>query len=85
MVEGLAPYASRQAFIYRSNDDGSSTEIPVQLHKILARKSPDVALRADDILYVPDSTGKRITLSALEKVGLYGSTMTAAALYAGLK
>ena len=33
-------------------------QIPVDLKKILALKSEDISLRQNDILYVPDSTGK---------------------------
>lgn len=34
------------------------TESPVQLKRILEAKAPDVPLQADDILFVPTSTGK---------------------------
>lgn len=34
-------------------------EIPIDLKKILAGKSPDVALEGNDILFVPDSTSKK--------------------------
>ena len=30
------------------------------------RKSPDVALMANDILYIPDATGRRVALSVLQ-------------------
>lgn len=33
-------------------------QLPVDLKKILALKSEDISLRQNDILYVPDSTGK---------------------------
>ncbi|MFN7985431.1 MAG: polysaccharide biosynthesis/export family protein [Vicinamibacterales bacterium] len=54
-------------------------EVRVDLKKILAGKSGDVALIAGDILVVPDSTSKRATTRALEAaiqmglmVGSYG-------------
>jgi len=38
---------------------GGRNEIPIDLKKIMDRKSPDVPLSANDILYVPDATGAR--------------------------
>jgi polysaccharide export outer membrane protein len=84
MVEGVTPYSAKQAFIYRSAGDGQPREeIPLDLKKIMARKAPDVAVNADDILYIPDATGRRLALAALEKVALYGSGAAAAVIYAG--
>jgi len=50
--EGLAPYAAKLAYIYRRTD-GAASEVPVELRKIMDRKSEDVPLAANDILYVP--------------------------------
>jgi hypothetical protein len=33
-------------------------QVPVDVKKILTLKSEDISLRQNDILYVPDSTGK---------------------------
>lgn len=41
-------------------------EIPVDLKKILAGKAQDVALRANDILFIPTSATKNIALRSLE-------------------
>ena len=81
MSEGLIPFASKQAYIYRREGAaGPKTEIPVELRKIMERKSPDVQLMANDILYVPDNTGRRTTLTALEKILSFGSTAGAGLL-----
>ncbi len=86
MVEGVAPYASRQAYIYRSKGEGQPRqEIPIELKKILTRKTPDVPLLADDLLYIPDATGRRLALTAIEKAVLYGSGAASALIYAGVK
>jgi polysaccharide export outer membrane protein len=83
LAEGLAPYASKQAYIYRREASaGSKQELPIELDKILKRKSPDVPLEANDILYIPDNTGRRATMTAIEKVLLVGSGFGAAAIYA---
>jgi polysaccharide export outer membrane protein len=86
MVEGVAPYASKVAWVYRMQGDGQPrTEIPIQLSKILERKSPDVPLLPDDILYIPDAKGMRAGLTALEKVLIYGSGAASALIYAGVR
>ncbi|HSW51503.1 MAG TPA: polysaccharide biosynthesis/export family protein [Bryobacteraceae bacterium] len=81
LAEGLAPYASKQAYIYRQDGStGSKHEIAIELSKILKRQSPDVPLRPDDILYIPDNSGRRITMSALEKIAGFGSSTASGVL-----
>jgi polysaccharide export outer membrane protein len=82
LSEGLAPYYTKDAFIYRQEGAGSKNEIPVPLEKIMQRKSPDVPLLANDILYIPDNKGKRVTAGALEKLGIVGAALGAALIYA---
>ena len=74
LSEGLSPFANKNAFIYRREGNGSKNEIPVALDKILARKSPDVSLIANDIFYIPDNRGKRIGVKAIEAIVGAGST-----------
>ena len=73
--------------IYRreGGPNGKSNEIPIELKQIMDRKSPDVALIANDILYVPDRTGRRATMTALEKVLLFGGGAVTALIYAGMR
>jgi polysaccharide export outer membrane protein len=74
LAEGLAPYPSKQAYIYRQDPvTGSKNEIEIPLGKILSRKAPDVPLQPDDIFYVPDNTGRRLTVGALEKIATFGA------------
>jgi len=80
LAEGLAPFANKQAFIYRREGAGTKNEISVPLDKIMKRQAPDVALAANDILYIPDNRGKRIGMAALEKILLFGGTAGATAL-----
>jgi polysaccharide export outer membrane protein len=51
---GLDSFSRKKAYIYRA-EPGNPTkrEIEVPLKRILDRKSPDVKLPANDILYVP--------------------------------
>ncbi len=79
MGEGLSQFYGNTAYIYRVDDaKGTKNEIEIPLKKILDRKSPDVALQARDILYIPDSTGKR----TWEKVlSLGGATASGVAIF----
>jgi polysaccharide export outer membrane protein len=84
--EGLTPFASNHAYIYRQADAREAKqEIPVDLKKILDRKAPDVPLQAGDLLYIPDNHNKRITLGALDKLITAGSITSSAAIYAGVR
>jgi polysaccharide biosynthesis/export protein len=60
------------------------TEIPVELSKIMDRKSPDVALEANDILYIPDNRARRTTMSAIEKAIGFAAGTASGALILGL-
>lgn len=75
LSEGLMPFAAKRAFIYRRSEGSAvQEEITVELSKIMDRKSPDLALAPDDILYVPDSKGRRLTATTLERLSGFGST-----------
>jgi polysaccharide biosynthesis/export protein len=82
LAEGLAPYSANVAYVYRRGTDASAPprEIPVPLKKILKRQAEDVVLEPNDILYVPESGGRRLGVAALEKIVLFGSTAGATAL-----
>jgi polysaccharide export outer membrane protein len=80
LAEGLAPFASKQAYVYRQEAaNGAKHEIRIELSKILGRKAPDVSLQPNDILYIPDNTGRRVTVNALERIAGFG-TSTASGL-----
>jgi polysaccharide export outer membrane protein len=85
LSEGLMPYASKEAYIYRREANGSKNEIRVPLNQIMERKAPDAALLANDILYVPDNKGRRLTLGVLEKMAVFGAGASTALIYAGVR
>jgi polysaccharide export outer membrane protein len=67
LAEGLGPNnAAGRARILRPSPggDGRPKEIPVDINKIFAGKSPDVSLRANDVLFVPKS-GVKVTSQRL--------------------
>jgi polysaccharide export outer membrane protein len=77
LSEGLTPYSAKVAYVYRRSAGGSKTEVPVPLSKIMKRQSPDVPLQANDILYIPDNNGKRLTAETLDRIaGLGTATAT---------
>ncbi|HEX5431283.1 MAG TPA: polysaccharide biosynthesis/export family protein [Bryobacteraceae bacterium] len=88
MAEGLAPFSSKEAFIYRrayrraadANQAAPAKEIAVNLRKILDRKTPDVALESNDILYIPDSRRAKATATALEKIVSFAAGTASGAL-----
>jgi len=64
---GLGEHSGHIAYIYRvEGGSGGRNEIPIELQKIMGRKAPDVALVADDILYIPAANGRRISAKVLE-------------------
>jgi polysaccharide export outer membrane protein len=71
-AEGLLPFASKEAFILRHGDNAKNNEISVPLEKIIERKSPDVPLLANDVLFIPDSKGKRSRAKILETIAAFG-------------
>jgi polysaccharide export outer membrane protein len=81
LSEGLESYTAKDAYIYRqTTPDAPRQEIMVPLSKILARKAPDMVLRPDDILYVPDNNSKRMTAKVLAQIAGFGSTAAAGVL-----
>lgn len=56
-----------KALLIRTTPAGRQ-EIPVPLKKILASKSPDVSLKADDIIFVPSSTSKNVARRTVDAV-----------------
>jgi polysaccharide export outer membrane protein len=81
LSQGLMPYAAKEAYIYRREGNGSKNEIPIPLSKIMERKAPDTPLLANDILYVPDNKGRRMTLGALEKAVMIAGGLGSALIY----
>ena len=68
LAEGFAPLAApSNARILRSVPGSPNrAEIPINLKQLMAGKAPDVALQADDILFVPTSASKTIAKRTLD-------------------
>ncbi len=64
MAQGANPTASLgHAKLIRKTSGGAPQEIPIELNKIMAAKAPDLALEADDIVFVPNSAAKSFARS----------------------
>ena len=86
LAEGLLPFSGKQAYIYRHEGGaGGKNEIPIDLDKIMRRKSPDVTLLANDILYVPDRSGRREFITALERTMPLGAAIASALVFQSMK
>jgi polysaccharide export outer membrane protein len=81
LAEGLNGVFEKHAYIYRKTDaSGTKTEIVVPLKDILKRKSPDIVLSANDILYIPENINKKMALAALDRILTFGGSAGATAL-----
>jgi len=70
LAQGLERTAdSKHARVLRLQaDQVERVEITVDLKKILDGRSKDVALRGGDILFVPDSTAKRVQMKTMDAI-----------------
>ena len=73
LSEGLMPFSQKIAYIVRRPEGEKAQEIPIELAKIMDRKSPDVPLEVGDILYVPDNKSRRNTMSIVDRLAGFGS------------
>jgi polysaccharide export outer membrane protein len=84
--QGLTSFPTNQAYVYRLKPGTKEREeIVIPLHNIVKRTAPDVALFANDVLYIPDATGKRVTITIIEKLAeIGGSTLSGMAVWGRL-
>ena len=80
-ARGLAQYWATKGYIYRLDEKGATHEIAIPLRDIMNRKAPDVTLQARDVLYVPDSSGRRITQESVNMLMGMGPAIANALIY----
>jgi len=68
MSEGLgtSPAASNSKILRASAGSEQRQEIPVDIKRVLAGKAEDIGLRANDVLFIPDSSSKQVAKKALD-------------------
>jgi len=81
LAEGLAPFAGKQVFLLHRNAAGITEETSIDLKKVLSRKADDVDIAVNDVLYIPDNSGRRLGVAILEKALLFGSGASSALIY----
>lgn len=79
---GLDSFSRSTAYIYRTQPgNGRKTEIAVPLRRILDRKSEDVKLAPNDILYVPMNGKLKTSASVMNHVTGMGNAAVSAAIW----
>jgi polysaccharide export outer membrane protein len=82
MSGGLDSFNRNTAYIYRAQPgEAEKKQIEVPLRRIMDRKSPDVRLAANDILYIPTNRGMKNTASVLSHITGMGNTAVSAAIW----
>jgi protein involved in polysaccharide export with SLBB domain len=84
LAGGLTRIAKKdRAVIIRKDSMGKQLAIPVDLGKIVQRKSEDVRMMPSDILYIPDSASKAALFRAVEFGVAIGTALTVYRLGSG--
>jgi polysaccharide biosynthesis/export protein len=64
---GMKRTASRRrVLVVRTEATGERTTIPVDIARASSGNAPDLKLQSDDVVYVPNSAGRMISLGALD-------------------
>lgn len=83
MADGLTNVsAAKNAKIIRSTAGENRVEIPVNVKSILEGKTSDVALKADDILFIPTNVAKGVIMNTMQTAI---SIATSALIYGGYR
>ncbi|HEX4996619.1 MAG TPA: polysaccharide biosynthesis/export family protein [Terriglobia bacterium] len=82
LAEGLdGTSGAKNSRILRMGTNGERTEIKIDLKKMLEGKTADLALRPDDILFIPDSASKKVGTKVLDAAI---TSLTGLAIWGGL-
>jgi polysaccharide biosynthesis/export protein len=78
LAEGLSQLASKEGakILRTTGEDSNRQELPVNLKKMMEGKAEDIALKPDDILFVPNSKAKNVALKTLEAAVNIGTGVT---------
>ena len=78
LAHGLTGFAKADSsVILRTNQDtGKREEIRVRIKQIEKNKAPDVPVMSNDVLYIPDSTGKKVLARAGQAAVGIGTSVT---------
>jgi len=68
MAQGTEPTAALNGAKLIRKSSTAPTELPIPLKRILAGKSPDVRVQADDIVFIPNSAAKAAGRRGIEAI-----------------
>jgi len=80
LAEGVDAFAQHYAWIYRPDPSGGRRQIRIEFSKIMKRQAPDVALEPDDTLYIPEDHGRKVAVTAADKLVGFGSATASGVL-----
>jgi len=76
LSQGTLSFTAKQAYVYRLKEGSTDRqEIMIPLREILHRKSPDVQLQANDILYVPENSRAHLNATLLDRITGFGGSV----------
>ena len=77
LAHGLTGFAKADdAVIFRMNPNtGKRDMVPVHIKQIAKDKTEDVAMKSNDILYVPDNLGKKVLARGAEAAVSVGTSV----------
>ena len=83
LSEGLLPYTEKSAYIYRGEGGAAGkSQIRIDIKDIVDRKAPDVVVLPQDIVYIPENSGRRARMDTLSKTAIFGGGIAAALIVA---
>jgi polysaccharide export outer membrane protein len=62
---GTTPTAGSKAFLLRNSANGQKKEIALNLTKLMRRQEPDLPLENNDVVFIPDSTMRKISQTGM--------------------
>jgi polysaccharide export outer membrane protein len=84
LCQGTLSFTQSVAVIYRPTPGSSARqEIDVPLKAILHRHAPDMALLPNDILYIPENSGRRLSAAVLERIATVGGATASGVIVYG--
>jgi polysaccharide export outer membrane protein len=75
LSQGTLTFTAKKAYVYRlAAGSKERREIEIELAQILHRKAPDVALEANDILYIPENSKMRLSATVIDHLSGFGAS-----------
>lgn len=65
LAGGTLPSATNKGYLLRPTSGAQKQEFALNLKRLVRRQDPDLPLQPDDVLFIPDSTTKRLTQAGI--------------------